>query len=297
MKLSAKIFFISILLSIQSIAGGGWPQKKGKGYFKLGQFVLVANRYYNPEGNRIRVEPRISLFTTSIYGEYGLTDRITVVGYVPFFSRSVLNNLQKRNGEFVEGDQLTSFGDTDIGLKYGLVTDKRVVVSASVTFGIPFGNPGNQATSSSQTGTPNPEESGSSPLQTGDGEFNQKFTIEASTSFYPAPVYASVLVGVNNRTNGFSEEFHYGIEAGYTYKQLTLITKLVGVESFMNGTSGDNEQQSVFGNNIEFLMFSPELSYEFSQDKAGFTAGTSIALSGRQVLASPAYSAGVYIKL
>ena len=283
MKLSIKISFVLLTLTFQSIAGGGWPQKKGKGYFKLGQFVLVADRYYNPGGNRIGVEPRISLYTTSIYGEYGLTDRITVVGYVPFFSRSVLNNLQKRNGEFVEGGQLTSFGDTDIGLKYGLIKDKRVVVSASVTFGIPFGDTGGGAEISS--------------LQTGDGEFNQKLTLEASTSFYPAPVYASVLVGVNNRTSGFSEEFHYGIEAGYTYKQLTVITKLVGVESFMNGTSGDNEQQSVFGNNIEFLMLSPELSYEFLSDKAGFTASTSIALSGRQILASPAYSAGVYIKL
>ncbi len=248
----------------------------------MGQFVLVANRYYNPEGNRIRIEPRISLFTTSLYGEYGLTDRLTVVGYVPFFTRSILNNLQRRDGEFVEGDQLTTFGDTDIGLKYGLITDRKIVLSASLTLGLPLGNPGGPETSS---------------LQTGDGEFNQKITVEASTSFYPVPAYASILIGFNNRTNGFSEEFHYGIEAGYTYKRLTVIAKLVGVESFMNGLSGDNVEQSVFGNNVEFLMFSPEISYEFMPEKAGFTAGTSVALSGRQVLASSAYTAGVYLKI
>lgn len=281
-SIKVKIAFVLVLLSFQSLAGGGWPQKKGKGYFKLGQYVLVANRYYNPEGNLINIEPRISLFTTSVYGEYGLTDRLTIVGYVPFFTRSILNNLQRRNGEFVAGDQLTSFGDTDIGFKYGLITDKKIVVSAAVTFGLPLGNPGGPETSA---------------LQTGDGEFNQKLTVEASTSFYPIPAYISILAGVNHRSNGFSEEFHYGIEAGYTYKKLTAVARLAGVESFMNGNTDDNSQQSVFGNNIEFLMFSPELIYEMVPEKIGFTAGVSIALAGRQVLASPAYTAGVYLKI
>ena len=282
MKFSIKkIYFILLLLSFQSMAGGGWLQKKGKGYFKLGQFALVADSYYNPEGNKIRIEPRISLFTTSVYGEYGLTDRITLVGYVPFFTRSILNNLQRLDGEFVEGNQLTSFGDTDIGFKYGLITDKSIVVSTTVTFGLPFGNPGGPETSS---------------LQTGDGEFNQKLTLEASTSFYPVPAYASLFIGVNNRTNGFSEEFHYGVEAGYTIKNLTVIAKLAGVESFMNGDTGDNSEQSVFGNNIEFLMLSPELNYELMPGKAGISAGAGIALSGRQVLANTSYNAGVYLK-
>ncbi len=282
MRIKFLILSVFTFLSFQALAGGGWPQKKGKGYFKVGQFALIASRYYNPEGNKIRIEPKISLFTTSLYGEYGLTDKLTIVGYVPFFTRSILNNLQRRDGEFVEGNQLTSFGDTDIGIKYGLITDKPIVVSASLILGLPFGNPGGPETSS---------------LQTGDGEFNQKLIIEASKSLYPIPAYVSVLVGINHRTEGFSEEFHYGIEAGYTYKSITAIAKLSGVESFMNGLTGDNSQQSVFGNNIEFLMFSPEFSYEFKSKKAGFTAGTSIALSGRQVLASPAYTAGVYLKI
>lgn len=278
---SIAVAFLIAGLCTTTMANG-WPQKKGKGYFKLGQMILRSNQYFNPEGNVIRIEPKISLYVTSFYGEYGLTDRLTIVGYVPFVTHSVLNNLQLRNGDFNEGDQLTSFGDTEIGLKYGLVRDKPIVVSSTVSVGIPLGNPGGPETSS---------------LQTGDGEFNQKLRIDASRSFYPSPVYASTYVGVNNRTKGFSEEFHYGAEIGFSKGRVTAIAKLQGVESFMNGSLGDNEQQSVFGNNVEFLTLSPELIVETKSGKGGISVNMINVLSGRQVLGSPAFNLGLFVKI
>lgn len=275
------VLLIALFIPVATIAGG-WPQKKGKGYFKIGQMISISSRYFNPEGNKITIEPRIGLYVTSFYGEYGLTDKLTVVGYVPFVTRSVLNNLQLRNGEFKEGDALTSFGDTEIGLKYGLVKDKPIVMSATLSVGLPLGNPGS------------PETSG---LQTGDGEFNQKLSLDVSKSFYPKPIYASVSAGFNNRTKGFSEEVHFGAEVGYSVGRFTIITKLNGVESLRNGDTRDNEQQSVFGNNIEFLTFTPELIYEFSSGKSGLSANIVTVISGSQVLASPAYNAGFFLKI
>ena len=263
-----------------SWAGGGWPQKKKGGFFKLSQYIIRANRYFNPEGNVIDVQPRISVYNTSLYGEYGFTDRLTGIVYFPFFSRSTLNNLQRRNGTFVEGDAVNSVGDTDISLKYGLIVDKPIVVSAKLTFGLPLGN-----ASGGETGT----------LQTGDGEFNQMLTFEASHSFYPKPFYASVALGFNNRTNNFSDEVRFGVEAGYTLGKFTGILRLAGIESLMNGDGATNANQGVFGNNIEYISFSPELIYNVTP-KAGVSVSVGTAFSGRQVLANPALDIGAFIK-
>lgn len=279
-----SILAITILLmtisSQQLYAGGGWPQKKGSGFFKLGQYVLRSNQYFNPEGSLIEVQPRISVYNTSFYGEYGITDRLTGIVYFPFFSRSTLNNLERRNGDFVEGDAVSSLGDTDISLKYGLIVNKPIVVSAKITFGLPLGK-----SSGGNTGT----------LQTGDGEFNQMLTIEASHSFYPIPLYASVAAGFNNRTNNFSDEVRFGAEAGYTFGKFTAVARVNLVESLMNGDGATNSNQGVFGNNIEYFSFSPEIIYSITK-KAGVSVSVATAFSGRQVLASPAFDVGAFIK-
>ncbi len=134
------LIILLLSISIGVFAGGGWTKKKGKGYLKLSQYAIIADQYFNPEGNLIGVNPRISFFNTALYGEYGLTDRITTEVYFPFFSRSILNSLQKRNGEFVEGDEISSLGDTNIGFKYGVFQKGPTVFSASITLGLPLGD-------------------------------------------------------------------------------------------------------------------------------------------------------------
>lgn len=274
------MFSTVLLLHHAAFAGGGWPQKKNGGFFKLSQYILRSDQYFNPEGNLITVSPKISVYNTSFYGEYGLTDRLTGIVYFPFFSRSTLNNLERRNGDFVEGDAINSIGDTDISIKYGLIVDKPIVLSAKITFGLPLGNP-----SGGRTGT----------LQTGDGEFNQMFTLEASRSFYPTPLYVTVSTGFNNRTDDFSEEIRFGVEAGYTIGKLTGIIRFNMVESLMNGDGSTNVNQGVFGNNIEYSSFSPELIYAIS-DNAGVSVSIATAFAGRQVLGSPAFDIGAFIK-
>ena len=282
MKKKIFILPVALVLTTVAMAGGGWTQKKNKGFFKLSQYALLSDRYYNPAGKIVNINPGISVYSTSLYGEYGLTDRLTAIAYFPFFSRSILNALQKRNGDFVEGDQLTSVGDTDLSLKYGLIQDKSIVVSARLTLGLPLGNPsGGRARL----------------LQTGDGEFNQMLTVEASHSLYPIPVYVSVALGFNNRTEGLSDEARFGLEAGLTIKdKVTLVARLAGVESLQNGNPDANSTQGVFGNNVEFISFSPEIIYSIKEN-IGFSLSVGTAFSGRQVLANPSYEAGIFCKI
>ena len=275
--------FILTITSIPVLAGGGWNKKKGQGFFKLSQYWIVADQYFNPEGNIIRVNPGTAFYSTALFAEYGLTNRITTELYFPFFTRSVLNNLQTigMDQEFIEGDQVSGIGDTNISFKYGIFQKGPTVVSAKVTFGLPFGEPAG---------------GGGGTLQTGDGEFNQMLSVDIGHSFYPAPFYANVSLGINNRTKGFSEEFRYSVEAGLTLKKFVLIGRLIGIESLMNGDPSESQAQGVFANNLEFLSFMPEVVYKVKENY-GFSAAVGTAFSGRQVLANPSFEVGFFLEI
>lgn len=292
-----KILFLFLALSLftQSLqAGGGWPQPKGWGFFKLSQWWLVADQHFTDTG---LLDPNTTngIFNTSLYAEYGFTDRLTGVLYLPIFSRALFNNtLSETTGEIIEkGEAINGLGDADLGIKYGLTVNKPIALSATATFGLPLGNDrgGSQGN-----------------LQTGDGEFNQMLQLDAGTGFKLGkfPAYSNIYAGVNNRTKNsdgfeFSDEFRFGVEAGVMFGEdrLTLIGRLYGVESFKNGdTAADQVGNSngVFANNAEHLSFAPEIAYNLNE-KWGFSAGFGVALRGELIAAAPSYTVGVYYRL
>ena len=287
MKRNIFILIAGLLFSIQLQAGGPWPTPQNGGFFKLSQWWVVADKHYTDTG---LLDPNITsaIYNTSLYAEYGLSDRLTGILYFPLFSRALFNNeISGTTGELVNpGEAINSIGDTDIGLKYGLIVNKPVVLSASLYFGLPLG-----VASGGSTGT----------LQTGDGEFNQLLQIDIGTSFGIGGInfYSSAYGGFNNRTNGFSDELRYGIEGGATFPKtgITGILRLYGIKSLKNGDSTDTPNStSIFANNSEHFTISPEIAYQFN-DKWGVSATYAQALSGRIIFANPSYSFGVFLKI
>ncbi len=263
-----------------SVAGGGWPQAKGSGYYKLNQNWIIADSFYGPEGDIVSVRTT-SLYTTSLYGEYGITKRLTGILYLPFFVRNTLNEEQySPSGTIIPGEALNSIGDTDISFKYGLIVDKPVVLSATLLLGLPLG-----ATSGGEGGI----------LQTGDGEFNQMLRMDVSASLYPTPVYTSAYVGFNNRTENFSDEFRVGAEVGVTFfKKLTAIAKLDVVQSLYNG-SEEVADNGIFSNNTEYVSPTLEVGYAV-REKWGIALSGGFAFSAKNILASPNFGIGIYLK-
>lgn len=292
LSVSLKICLLSFLLfagiGIHALyAGGGWPQPKGHGFYKLTQWWVIADQHFTDSG---LLDPNVTngIFTTSIYAEYGFTDRITGIAYVPFFSRAYFNNtISGTTGEtLIPGESINSLGDTDLGLKYGILTKGPIALAATVMVGIPLGT--------DDGGTQNN-------LQTGDGEFNQMLLLDAGTGFKVGKLnaYANATVGFNNRTNGYSDEFRFGIEGGITFlnDKLTTLVRLTGTQSFKNGdvTRGANST-SIFANNSEHLTISPEVSYKLS-DKMGISAGLGKAISGQIIFANTAYNVGIWLQI
>ncbi|MEP2026874.1 MAG: hypothetical protein ABJH98_08815 [Reichenbachiella sp.] len=289
--------FLKVLMTIalvglfvnQSIAGGGWVHSKGRGYFKLSQWWVVADKHYTDTGE---TDPNVTMgtFNTSIYGEYGITDRLNGQIYFPFFSRSYHNEVVSgtTGAVSIAGRAVNSIGDTNIGLKYGLIVGKPVVLSAHLWLGLPLGK-----------SDFDPNDVNTVPLLTGDGEFNQIIGLTASTakSFGNINAFTSLGVEFNNRTNGFSDETRVNFELGAVIKEkLILVYKLRWLNSLQNGDSTVENGASIFSNNAEYVGYTYEIAYNIT-NKIGATVNYGAVYSAKLIFANPSYEVGVYFNL
>ena len=162
------ILFICFFASANTMAQ--WTKGKGKGYFKLSAWSLKANQHYTSEGEISPLTTRGN-FNVNFYGEYGLTDQLDVITYIPFFTRSYQNNqVSATRGNIInEGAELNSFGDTDIGLRYRLFKNDKWALSTTLKLGLPLGN----TSGGTETAI----------LQNGDGEFNQHLQLDLGVPF------------------------------------------------------------------------------------------------------------------
>ena len=280
------LLLMTIVLSAQiSMAGGGWPKLKGELYLKFSEYWIIADQHFTINGS---IDPNLTRanYITSVYAEYGFTNRFTGIVYFPFFSRATVNEqVSGTTGDvLIPGEAINSIGDTDIQLKYGLLQNGSVKVSVSLTLGIPTGESAGGSDGS---------------LQTGDGEFNQMITVDASRSFPLGKLntYATISAGFNNRTQGFSDEIRYGAEAGILYKKFIGILRLQGIHSLKNGDSNFNGSgTSLYGNNITYIALSPEIGYRITE-KTGISAGIGTALYGELIFANPTYTIGIFLDL
>ena len=289
MKKEKLIIAIIFLFAGQSVFGGGpWPQKKGGLYLKLSEWWTVFDQHYTDQGF---LDPNVTtgIYNTTLYAEYGFTDRFTTTINAPLLSRNVINNVRSATTSEVifAGEAFNSFGDVDLGLKYGLTKPgARIPIAATLTLGIPTG-----VASAGVQGN----------LQTGDGEFNQMLQIHAGSGFSLGNIsaYASTYVGYNNRTQGFSEELRGGLEVGLGLfkNKLWINSRLNIVESLKNGdTAATTTSTSVFANNAEFTSLGVEANLYLSNN-FGISAGATGALRGEIIAAAPSYSVGVFLDL
>ncbi len=284
----------NIIIAILLIAVSGpisaqspWVKKKGEAYVKLSEWWTVFDQHYTDKGD---IDPNVTtgIYNTFLYAEYGVSDRFTAVFNGAIFSRNVMNNLRSATtGDIiVEGEGLNTIGDLEFALRYGIFSqDSPWKLSATLSLGLPTGT---VAGGKGQN------------LQTGDGEFNQQLSVSAGKSIgnQEFPAYFSLYAAVNNRTQGFSDEFRWGAELGFQpINKLWVTTRLQSVESLQNGDASDlNTASSIFANNSEFLSVGAELSY-YLTDKLGLSVGAATAVRGEIIAAAPSYNVGVFLDL
>jgi protein XagA len=280
MKNSIKSIIYTILIASLTpsvLTAQAWTKSKGTGFYKLDFTSIKATDVFNTKGAVVPFRT-LGNYTTSFYGEYGITNKISAVAYVPFFVRNVVNETKGRvTANVIEpGITNNNFGDMDLGLRFALPV-KAFAMSANLTFGLPTGD-AKQADA----------------LFTGDGEFNQMLKLAAGTG--AKRWWGQAAIGINNRTKGFSDEFRYDFEFGYKFfnDRLLAILKINGIESLNNGTVSA-AATGLFSNNVEYMGFGPEVLYYTNAKKTiGVSARFAGAFKGQNVLAAPSLSVGVF---
>ncbi len=270
----ALVTLMTAVVVCHSVAAhaGGWTQPKGKGYFKLSQQIISAESLFFANGDKGEI-PTVSGYTTSLYGEFGLIDRVTLVGYMPFYTNFSVD---------AEGfEPTTGVGDWDVGVRIGLLTGGPTVVSLQALAGLPFGDSGGDVV-----------------FWSGDGEFNQHVSLQVGHSLYPVPAYLKGEIGYNNRKssdirdNNYADELRYSLQAGYT------IAERVGIALSLRGIKALDRADDEFHprNDVEYLSYGPQVDF-YVTPNAGITASMTRFTQAHNMLDAPTWEFGVFLKL
>jgi len=278
---------LALLFIFSNATYSQWTKGKEKGYYKLSAWYLESDQHYTSTGG---IDPNTTRgqLNISFYGEYGLTDKLDIIAYIPFFSRAYQNEiLSGTTGELITpSEELNGIGDIDLGVSYGFVNNGKYAISGTLKLGLPTGNDSGG-------------ESGS--LQTGDGEFNQLLQVNVGVPFKlgEIPFYSKAYLGFNNKTRNFSDELRVGLELGLNLfnKKVWLLGRTAIVNSLYNGSlSAQNSQGSIFANNVEYTSLGGEVVYYFTK-KWGVSFNYTSAIDGRIIFASPSISAGIFLDI
>lgn len=285
------IICFSALLSLVQ-AQSGWTQAKQAGYFKLNQSAIRAGQFYAPNGDLIDITTT-SVYSTVLYGEYGITDRFTALLNAQLFVRSTINNLESRaDGVVIPGDEFNGPGEIQLGLKYGIIKKGPIVLAASGQLKLPSGqNVGGK----------------SELLQSGDGAWGAIGMLHASHSFYPKPFYANLSVGYQWRgtadlaystglvTVNYDDAFVWGGELGWTPKEnWAFAFKWTQVQPFPADMAGGvTGSSSIFGNRLTYFAIIPEANYIHPKNW-GLSVSAGGVLFARNILAAPSFNVGLF---
>ncbi len=262
----AVALLAGMLLQAGTAFAGGWTQPRGKGYFKLNEQIIRSDSYFKPPGKKEIITAQ-SRYTTSLYGEFGLVDRLTLVGYMPFY--------QRISEDGPGADTKSGTGDWELGARIGLLTSGPTVVSLQIMAGLPLGD----SFSGQEVG-----------LFTGDGEFNQLFSLQAGHSLWPTPGYLKAEIGYNNRESDFSDELRYALEAGF------MVDERIGVSAWVRGVKALGTGGEWTMNDQQYVSFGPEINFYVSSN-VGITAGVTKYSGARNLLDAPAWDIGLFMKL
>lgn len=277
-----KLFFITLLGT--HLSHSQWTKDKGNGYYKLSVSSLLADEHFTSSREKDPNSTR-GTFVVSYYNEIGLSKKIDLISYIPLLTRVYQNNqVSKVTGNLLtKGEAVNSIGDIDLGLRYGIIKNDYLALSSTVKFGLPTGKSIGGSDGS---------------LQTGDGEFNQLVQLDLGIPFKikNQNLYGKTYSGFNNRTNGFSDEFHFGGEVGTIISnKIFLAIKSSNVRSFNNGNLSDTGQ-GIFANNVEYTNLAGEVAYYISK-QFGVSFNYTAVLTGKITYAAPTYTGGIFLDI
>lgn len=240
---ASLIIAILCLPALYTFGQSGWTKGKGEGYTQLTLGYFASDTYVNLLEERMETATFRQIYA-SLYGEYGITSRITVLADWPVLK------LQR----FETTETVGGIGDLKLGVRYGLLQGK-FPVSVTLMPEFPTG-PANQIAQNLENAFDGIN------LPAGDGEFNVHGIVAVSHSFYALPLYANLYAGYNARTQfdgrAFQDQLRGGLEIGGQLAKR------------LNGRLHLSVQQSI-GEAPQFVSFVRGEGTNFSTVQGGLT--------------------------
>lgn len=245
------------------------------------------NSLFNGKKETFQTSRYIQDKTIQLYGEYGITDNLTIISSIPYKllrSGDLNPNVEFNLHEIPPAATVNALGNIQISVKHKLL-DKKWVAAAQLRIELP---------AVVSTGI----ESGLLP---------------GYDAFSFAPI-ASIGRGWNKfygyywllgiiRTNNYSEYLNTGIEGGWKpFNGFWFIVYSEILHSFKNGSRElppPEKQFGLYSNDLEYFSYGFKILYEFNLNagnKLGFIAHAAGSFSGFAVAHSPLLSLGIYLK-
>lgn len=275
--MTKKLTFLAFFIASYSFSQNAWTKKKGEIYSQI-SFTSISdygNIFGNPDYNTERF---VTDNTLQLYGEYGLTDKSTLLLSVPLKFNET-GNLTNTGTQFTTADSQTALGNIEIGFRQQLY-NKKWVISSQLNI------EANTSSYDNATG-----------IRTGYEAWTFTPTISVGRSFNW--VYAQAFTGVNLRTNNYSSNLRFGAELGIKpVKPIWVIAFIDVVKSFENGDTElplNNALTALYVNDQEYFAYGLKGIGEITK-KFGATIGFGGAFSGNNVAKKAAVTFGVYHK-
>lgn len=272
----------AVFVLASAAEAGPWTQQAGHGYYRLGLRSQSAHDFFEFERVKVHV-PTYTDNTFSLYGERGLTDRWTGIAYVPFWRRITLNEVRYRQSRerIFEGDDVTHISDAEVGVRFRLARGASWSSAASFFQGLPIG-----------------QDEQRNGLLTGDGEWNQSLRLAVGKSVGGGAGALSAEGALNNRHDGFSDEFLYELKAEHRLpRRFGASVRFFGQETLRNGhdplvgrltgTSG------LYANDQVTMRLAPGLSWQ-APSGLGLSVSHEWLLRGENVMDADAWDFGLF---
>ncbi|CAZ96940.1 hypothetical protein [Zobellia galactanivorans] len=277
--LKKYLFTLLFLFSVSLFSQGAWTKAKNKAYVQLSYYNIAAYSgvYGNPD---YRTERKITDNTLQLFGEYGISDKTTVLLSLPIKMIKAGDVVSSTAGVPITSDgSETALGNLVLGVKHQLY-NKKWVISGQLNFEANTGSyfEASGLRSGYDTFTLSPK------LNIGRGYDN--FFVQAST-------------GVDIRFNDYSSNFRASAEAGVKpIKRLWIIGFLDFSTSFENGEvilPAANLATGLYLNDQAYVAYGIKGIVEITE-KFGVLANYTSAISGTNVPKRAVLGGGIYHK-
>jgi len=287
MKKTILIYLI-LLAFLSGFSQSPWVAKKNGYYFQFSYNTIPEyTSLFNGKKESIETSRKIKDNTLQLYGEYGVSDKVTLIASIPYKilkSGDINPGYQFPNTDIPYAASVNAFGNILLSMKYKLL-DKKWVAAGQIRIELP-------------AETSKGKESG---LLLGYDAFS--FSPIMSIGRGWNKLYAYYWLSAIIRTNNYSEYLNSGIEGGWKpFKGFWLIAYSELLYSFKNGSKTlppPEKQFGLYSNDLEYFSYGLKAVYDFNiknDTRLGFFVHAAGSFSGFAVANSPLLSIGVYLK-